>query len=157
MLRGSLTFLFSVLIFSNLHAQHFKENVVSKKWILVTERVEDADSIVFMPYIKQKVSLNTMIWLFKPNGRIEYDYQSSDDIDACAGVDFLDLEVETCSWRQNTQTFNVMLTLKGGYASIDDFLMKNEYTFSLIENGGFALVLKKKVFFKDYTLTNSKP
>ena len=40
-----------------------------------------------------------------------------------------------------------MLTLKGGYASIDDFLMKNEYVFSLNEVGGFTLGLKKKFFF----------
>lgn len=157
MFKGTLFFLFSFLLFSNLQAQHFKESVVNKKWILASERIENADSIVFVPYNKEKISLNTMIWVFKPNGRIEYDYQSSDDIEACAGVDFLDLEIESCSWRQNTQTFDVMLTLKGGYASIDDFLMKNEYVFSLNEVGGFTLGLKKKFFFKDYTLTNSKP
>ena len=157
MFKGTLFFLFSFLLFSNLQAQHFKESVVNKKWILASERIENADSIVFVPYNKEQISLNTMIWVFKPNGRIEYDYQSSDYIEACAGVDFLDLEVESCSWRQNTQTFNVMLTLKGGYASIDDFLMKNEYVFSLNELDGFTLALKKKLFFKDYTLTNSKP
>ena len=94
MFKGTLFFLFSFLLFSNLQAQHFKESVVNKKWILASERIENADSIIFVPYNKEKISLNTMIWVFKSNGRIEYDYQSSDDIEACAGVDFLDLEIE---------------------------------------------------------------
>jgi hypothetical protein len=125
----------------------------NKKWILVTEKAEKSDYIAFVPYSKAKVTLNTMIWVFLPNGRIAYDYQSSEDVEACLGVDFLDLDVEVCTWRFNPATQAILLTLKGGYASIDDFILKNEYQFQTIENEnqevGFELVLKKKIFYRN--------
>ncbi|WP_255079114.1 hypothetical protein [Lacihabitans sp. CCS-44] len=134
-------------------AQDFKTNVINKKWILVTEKAEKSESIRFIPYAKDKVTLNTMIWVFRTNGRIEYDYQSSEDVEACLGVDFLDLDVDACTWRFNSASQSILLTLKGGYASIDDFVLKNEYDFRSIEvensEVGFELVLKKKVFYRN--------
>jgi hypothetical protein len=94
-----------------------------------------------------------MIWEFKPNGRLTYDYQSSEDVEVCLGVNFLDLDVDACTWRPNSATNIILLTLKGGYASIDDFILKNEYEFQtfLVNNRvkGFELVLKNKVFFRN--------
>jgi hypothetical protein len=134
-------------------AQDFKSFVANKKWILVTEKAEKSEYITFVPYSKEKVTLNTMIWVFLPNGGIEYDYQSSEDVEACLGVDFLDLDVDACTWRLNPATQSILLTLKGGYASIDDFILKNEYQFQPLEDEnqevGFELVLKKKVFYRN--------
>ena len=134
-------------------AQDFKSYVANKKWILVTEKAEKSGSIRFIPYSMDKVTLNTMIWIFKPNGRIEYDYQSSEDVEACLGVDFLDLDVDVSTWRLNPTNQSILLTLNGGYASIDDFILKNEYDFQALEEenseSGFELVLKKKVFFRN--------
>ncbi|MCP9761675.1 hypothetical protein [Lacihabitans soyangensis] len=146
--------LFSLILFSNISkAQDFKTFVANKQWILVTEKAEKSQLIRFVPYSKNLVTLNTMIWEFKPNGRLEYDYQSSEDVEACLGVDFLDLDVDACTWRPNPATNTILLTLKGGYASIDDFILKNEYEFQTFSDEnqmeGFELVLKKKVFFRN--------
>ncbi len=153
MSRRSIVFIAIFLISSALKAQDFKTFVANKKWILITEKAEKSSSIRFIPYATDKVTLNTMIWIFKPNGRIEYDYQSSEDVEACLGVDFLDLDVDVSTWRLNSVNQSIMLTLKGGYASIDDFILKNEYDFQALEQenseSGFELVLKKKVFFRN--------
>jgi len=153
MSRRSIIFIAIFLISSALKAQDFKTHVANKKWILITEKAEKSESIRFIPYSTDKVTLNTMIWIFKPNGRIEYDYQSSEDVDACLGVDFLDLDVDVSTWRLNPANQSILLTLKGGYASIDDFILKNEYDFLAFEEEnnetGFELVLKKKVFFRN--------
>ena len=147
-------FVFLLLVSLASQAQDFKSFVLNKKWILVTEKVDTAKTIKFVEYDKSKVSLNTMIWDFKANGRLEYDYQSDEEIDACLGVDFLDLDVDVCTWRYNTTTQTLHMTLKGGFASIDDFILKNEYTFSNsldeFEKPQFELSLKRKVFFTQH-------
>lgn len=143
-----LGLLFFVLFSITALGQTFKEKVPSRKYILLTDKVDTLSQIKFIPYAQEKVSLNTMIWTFKPNGRIEYDYQSSEDIEACAGVDFLDLDVDACFWRLNPATHSITLTLKGGFSSIDDFVLKNEYDFQN-EEDGFSLVLKKKILYKN--------
>lgn len=144
---------FSFLLVSFIaRAQEFKSFVEGKKWILETEKAEKSNSLKFIPYAKEKVTLNTMIWVFEANGSIEYDYQSDDDVEACLGVDFLDLDVDACQWKLNTVNNTILLTIKGGYASIDDFIFKNEYEFQTkeLENQdlGFELMLKKKIFFR---------
>lgn len=147
----SLLFLF--FYSCTLHAQDFRAYVANKQWILITEKPEKSERIRFVPYSKDLVTLNTMIWEFKPNGRLVYDYQSSEDVEACLGVNFLDLDIDACTWRPNPATNIILLTLKGGYASIDDFVLKNEYEFqTFLGNNqvkGFELVLKKKVFFRN--------
>ena len=148
-----INFIALFLISSALKAQDFKSYVANKKWILITEKAEKSGSIRFIPYTPDKVTLNTMVWIFRPNGRIEYDYQSSEDVEACLGVDFLDLDVDVSTWRLNPANQSILLTLKGGYASIDDFILKNEYDFQAFDEesreSGFELVLKKKVFFRN--------
>jgi hypothetical protein len=149
----SIIFIAIFFISYALKAQDFKSYVANKKWILITEKAEKSGAIRFIPYAPDKVTLNTMIWIFKPNGRIEYDYQSSEDVEACLGVDFLDLDVDVSTWRLNPANQSILLTLKGGYASIDDFILKNEYDFQALQEenreSGFELVLKKKVFFRN--------
>ncbi|MCP9770853.1 hypothetical protein EGI22_23360 [Lacihabitans sp. LS3-19] len=148
-------FVFLLFVSVVSQGQDFKSFVLNKKWILVTEKVDTAKTLKFVAYDKAKISLNTMIWDFQSNGRLEYDYQSDEDIDACLGVDFLDLDVDVCTWRYNPSTQTLQMTLKGGFASIDDFILKNEYTFSNsldeYEMPQFELSLKRKIFFKDLT------
>lgn len=149
-----LIIFFVIFFFSiGLKAQDSRSFIQGKQWILATEKAEKSNTLKFIPYSKDKVSLNTMVWTFLPNGRIAYDYQSSDDVEACLGVDFLDLDVDACIWRPVPNTNFILLTLKGGYASIDDFILKNEYEFQTAEDEnlemGFELKLKKKVYFRN--------
>ena len=94
--------------------------IKKNQWILVTDKIENKKEINFVSYQKKKVELNAMIWSFLENGNIEYDYQSAENIEACNGVDFLDLDSENTSWKFNNTSQIFTLTLKGGYASIDD-------------------------------------
>jgi hypothetical protein len=123
----------------------------SQNWILKTPKIEQ-DDIEFINYTKDKVDLNTMIWKFLPNGTLEYDYQSSEDVFACAGVDFLDLDVEQCSWSYNPADLTLTLQIKGGYASLDDFVFKRAYKVGLLEDDesyGYKLTLLKEYYFND--------
>jgi len=143
------------LLFSSftLKVQDFRSYVANKQWILVTEKAEKSERIRFVSHSKDIVSLNTMIWEFKPNGRLTYDFQSNEDVEACLGVNFSDLDLDASTLRPNSATNIILLTLMGGYASIDDFISKNEYesqTFlvdSKVEC--FEMVLKNKVFFRN--------
>ncbi|MGR3812431.1 hypothetical protein [Jiulongibacter sp. NS-SX5] len=123
----------------------------SQSWILRTPKIEKKE-IVFENYTKDKVSLNTMIWKFLPNGSLEYDYQSSEDVFACAGVDFLDMDVEQSRWQYNPADLTLTLQIKGGYASLDDFIFKRVYKVSLLDEDdayGYKLNLLKEYFYND--------
>lgn len=123
----------------------------SQNWILRTPKIERGN-IEFINYTKDKVDLNTMIWKFLPNGTIDYDYQSSSEIFACAGVDFLDMDVEQSNWSYNPGDLTLTLQIKGGYASLDDFVFKRVYKVSLLdedESYGYRLTLLKEHFFND--------
>lgn len=122
-----------------------------KKWIMTTSKIE-RNKIEFIEYDISKVDLNTMIWTFLPGGAIEYDYQSSEDVFACAGVDFLDMDVTECRWEYDASTLNVTLTIKGGYASLDDFVFKRRYFLSINDDDeNYAYVLEKDLdyYFND--------
>jgi hypothetical protein len=130
----------------------------SKKWILKSNNILK-DEIEFVEYKQKKVSINTMVWQFMPNGKIEYDYQTGDDVDACLGVDFLDIDIDESSWRYNPQDLTLILNIKGGYASIDDFIFKKEYRISLIDEDddyGYSLDLVKVYYFNDLTRFRKK-
>lgn len=130
----------------------------SKKWILKSNNILK-DEIEFVEYKQKKVSINTMVWQFMPNGKIEYDYQTGDDVDACLGVDFLDIDIDESSWRYNPQDLTLTLNIKGGYASIDDFIFKKEYRISLIDEDddyGYSLDLVKVYYFNDLTRFRKK-
>lgn len=130
----------------------------SKKWILKSNNILK-DEIEFVEYKQKKVSINTMVWQFMPNGKIEYDYQTGDDVDACLGVDFLDIDIDESSWRYNPQDLTLTLNIKGGYASIDDFIFKKEYRISLIDEDddyGYSLDQVKVYYFNDLTRFRKK-
>lgn len=128
------------------------------QWILTTAKIEK-NKLEFIPYSVDKVDMNTMIWTFMPGGIIDYDYQSSADIFACAGVDFLDMDVTECRWEYDSITMELTLLIKGGYASIDDFVFKRRYTVSINdEDDEYAYTLTKnyEFFFNDLTKSSRK-
>lgn len=123
----------------------------SQSWILETPKVHRND-LVFVNYTKDKVDLNTMIWKFLPNGRLDYDYQSSEDVYACAGVDFLDMDLDECRWEYDPASMTLTLQIKGGYASLDDFVFKRAYKVSLLDREdeyGYQLNFEKEYYFND--------
>jgi hypothetical protein len=134
-----------------LSAQYLQLLDDSQNWIFKNDDIKDK-KLLFVNYEKKKVDLNTMIWKFLPNGRLEYDYQSSEDIFACAGVNFLDMDVNECSWSYNPSSLVLTLLIKGGYASLDDFVFKRDYKVTMLdgtEDYGYTLTLNKEQFFND--------
>lgn len=120
-------------------------------WILETPKVEKG-RLTFVNYSKEKLGINTLIWKFLPNGRIDYDYQSDESIFACAGVDFLDMDTDECHWSYDPNNTQLTLQIKGGYASIDDFVFKRVYQVSLLDSNddyGYVLTPIKEYFFND--------
>ena len=155
-------FLFFFLsICQSIFGQGVVDIIQKNQWILVTDKLEKKKEINFVSFQKKKIELNAMIWSFLDNGKIEYDYQSADNIEACNGVDFLDLDIENSFWKYNNDSQVFTLTLKGGYASIDDFVLKAEYIAFLTSdefgNLGFQLKQTKVLTFRDLTkLTRKK-
>ena len=121
------------------------------QWILETPKIEKKE-LRFVPYSKDRVDLNTMVWSFLPGGFIEYDYQSNEKIYSCAGVDFLDLDLSECRWEFNSAEFSITLLIKGGYASIDDFVFKRKYLISIDDSDhsyGYIFTKQTEYFFND--------
>ncbi len=150
-----LIFFFFLSISQNIFGQDIVDFIQKNQWILVTNKIEKKKEINFVSFQKKKIELNAMIWSFLDNGKIEYDYQSADNIEACNGVDFLDLDIENSSWKYNNNSQVLTLTLKGGYASIDDFILKAEYMAFLTSdefgNVGFQLKQTKVLILRDLT------
>jgi hypothetical protein len=139
------------LISQSLSAQYLQLLDDSQNWIFKNANIKDK-KLVFENYSKEKVELNTMIWKFLPNGRLEYDYQSSEDVFACAGVNFLDMDIHESSWAYNPATLILTLQIKGGYASIDDFVFKRDYKVAMLDqsNGyGYTLSLEREQYFNN--------
>jgi hypothetical protein len=136
------------------------DSLKQKQWILINDKIDGKKEINFVEYSKEKVDLNSMIWTFLDKGHIEYDYQSSENVEACIGVDFLDLDVDHSFWRYNSISETFTLTLKGGYASIDDFLLKADYSLALeIDEFGSQRIKftpKNVVYYKDLTKLHRK-
>lgn len=100
-----------------------------------------------------------MIWIFMPGGTIDYDYQSSDDVFACAGVDFLDMDVAECRWEYDPISATVILTIKGGYASLDDFVFKRRYNLTVnVDDEDYGYILEKDLeyYFNDLRKKSKK-
>ncbi len=136
-----------------LQAQSLQLFDPSLKWILKTNKIEKKQ-IIFTEYNIAQVDINTMVWSFLPNGRIAYDYESSGDVFACLGVDFLDLDLDECRWQYDHSLQKITLLLKGGYASIDDFVFKRVYKIELLDEEqdyGYVLKLENEYFYNDLT------
>lgn len=121
---------------------------ISKKWILVRNKIERGD-IYLTPYHESKLSINNLVLTLTQNGKIDYDYESDPKIKICLGVDFLDIDVDETTWNFDGENNIFTLTLKGGYASLDDFKFKRDYKVELFDDG-FALRKVKEHYFTDF-------
>lgn len=126
-----------------------------KRWILVSNKI-GRNEIELQQYNSAKVDINTLVMSFKPNGMIEYDYESSDDVDACLGVDFLDIDTDFSRWEFDSTRNVLTLTIKGGYASLDDFKFKREYDLWFNTNGNYVLRKSKEHYFVDLQRQNKR-
>lgn len=120
----------------------------TKRWILVRNKIERGD-IYLTPYHESKLTINNLVMNLSESGTIEYDYESDPKVKFCAGVDFLDIDTDETSWVFDADNNIFTLTLKGGYASLDDFKFKRDYTVEAFDDG-FALRRVKEHYFNDF-------
>lgn len=120
----------------------------SKRWMLVKNKIERND-IFLTIYDESKLTINNLIMSFDTVGKIAYDYESDPKVRICAGVDFLDIDTDETSWEYNAERNIVTLTLKGGYASLDDFKFKRDYWVETVEDG-YILRKLKEHYFTDF-------
>ncbi len=120
----------------------------TKRWILVRNKIERGD-IYLTPYHESKLTINNLVLNLSESGTIEYDYESDPKVKFCAGVDFLDIDTDETSWAFDADNNIFTLTLKGGYASLDDFKFKRDYTVEAFDDG-FALRRVKEHYFNDF-------
>lgn len=120
----------------------------TKRWILVRNKIERGD-IYLTSYHESKLTINNLVLNLSESGTIEYDYESDPKIKFCAGVDFLDIDTDETSWAFDADNNIFTLTLKGGYASLDDFKFKRDYTIEAFDDG-FALRRVKEHYFNDF-------
>lgn len=119
----------------------------SKRWMLVKNKIERND-IFLKTYDESKLTINNLILSFD-DGKLNYDYESDPKVKFCAGVDFLDIDTDETTWEYNAERNIVTLTLKGGYASLDDFKFKREYWVETVEDG-YILRKLKEHYFTDF-------
>jgi len=120
----------------------------TKRWILVRNKIERGD-IYLTHYHESKLTINNLVLNLSESGAIEYDYESDPKVKLCAGVDFLDIDTDETSWVFDAENNIFTLTLKGGYASLDDFKFKRDYTVEAFDDG-FALRRVKEHYFNDF-------
>lgn len=120
----------------------------TKRWILVRNKIERGD-IYLTPYHESKLTINNLVLNLSESGTIEYDYESDPKVKFCAGVDFLDIDTDETSWVFDADNNVFTLTLKGGYASLDDFKFKRDYIVEAFDDG-FALRRVKEHYFNDF-------
>lgn len=120
----------------------------TKRWILVRNKIERGD-IYLTPYHESKLTINNLVLNLSESGTIDYDYESDPKVKFCAGVDFLDIDTDETSWVFDADNNIFTLTLKGGYASLDDFKFKRDYTVEAFDDG-FALRRVKEHYFNDF-------
>ncbi|GGD56878.1 hypothetical protein GCM10011514_21230 [Emticicia aquatilis] len=120
----------------------------SSRWILVRNKIERGD-IYLTPYHESKLTINNLVLSLANEGKIEYDYESDPKVKFCAGVDFLDIDTDETSWEFDSENNIFTLTIKGGYASLDDFKFKRDYTVEAFDDG-FALRRVKEHYFNDF-------
>ncbi len=124
-----------------------------KRWILMKNKIERGD-IYLSPYEISKISINNLV-LSLNKGKIDYDYESDPKINMCLGVDFLDIDSDNSSWKYDADKNIFTLTIKGGYASLDDFQFSREYKIETFEDG-FVLRKYAEIYFHDFRKKKKK-
>lgn len=135
-----------IITLSSANAQTLFD--ADRRWILVSNKIGRSE-IELQQYDSSKIDINTLILSFKPNGLIEYDYESPDDVEACLGVDFLDIDTDFSRWEFDSTRNVLTLTIKGGYASLDDFKFKRDYDLWFNTNGNYILRKSNEHYYID--------
>lgn len=139
---------FLLLYFSCFYA--FGQEIASKEaeltshiksWILVNNKING--DIRLTEFDFAKIGYNTMEIRFVQDGSISYRYHSN--VEACGGK-FLDIDIENSKWERHGAFF--VLTLRGGYWSIDDFEFKRAYTIEAVNENDFILKKIDEYYFK---------
>lgn len=126
----------------------------TKRWILLTNKIMK-NTVKFTSYDKSKFRINTLILTFASNGKIEYDYQMDPTLEFCAGIDFLDIDTDESAWSFDEANNILTLTIKGGYASLDDFKFKREYKVEQTDDE-YVLHKLKEHYYIDLKKQNQK-
>lgn len=126
----------------------------TKRWILMTNKITK-NVIKFTSFDKSKFRINTLILTFANNGKIEYDYQMDPTLEFCAGIDFLDIDTDESAWSFDESTNILTITIKGGYASLDDFKFKRDYKVEQTDDE-YVLHKVKEYYFIDLKKQNRK-
>jgi hypothetical protein len=135
---------FFLFVAFNIHAQSLFDK--DKRWILIDNKIERKE-IILQTYDSLLINYNTLILQFLPDGKMMYDYESN--AEACAGVNFLDIDTDSTSWHYDSTNQLFTLTFKGGYATLDGFAFKREYKIEKYGEKAFILVKNKEYYFKD--------
>lgn len=126
----------------------------TKRWILLTNKIMK-NTIKFTSFDKSKFRINTLILTFANNGKLEYDYQMDPTLEFCAGIDFLDIDTDESAWSFDEASNVLTLTIKGGYASLDDFKFKRDYKVEQTDDE-YVLHKIKEHYFIDLKKQNQK-
>lgn len=126
----------------------------TKRWILLTNKIVK-NTIKFTSFDKSKFRINTLILTFANNGKLEYDYQMDPTLEFCAGIDFLDIDTDESAWSFDEANNILTLTIKGGYASLDDFKFKRDYKIEQTDDE-YVLHKIKEYYFIDLKKQNQK-
>lgn len=126
----------------------------TKRWILLTNKIMK-NTIKFTSFNKSKFRINTLILTFANNGKLEYDYQMDPTLEFCAGIDFLDIDTDESAWSFDEASNVLTLTIKGGYASLDDFKFKRDYKVEQTDDE-YVLHKIKEHYFIDLKKQNQK-
>ena len=126
----------------------------TKRWILLTNKIMK-NTIKFTAFDKSKFRINTLVLTFANNGKLEYDYQMDPTLEFCAGIDFLDIDTDESAWSFDEANNILTLTIKGGYASLDDFKFKRDYKVEQTDDE-YVLHKIKEHYFIDLKKQNQK-
>ncbi|WP_101727816.1 hypothetical protein [Emticicia sp. TH156] len=111
----------------------------TRRWILVGNKITK-NVIRLTSFDASKFRINTLVLNFEADGKISYEYEMDPELEACAGINFLDIDTDESGWAFNETTNVLTLTIKGGVSSLDDFKFKRDYR---IEQTGNEFVLHK--------------
>jgi hypothetical protein len=143
--------IFITAVFLQIFSQSFSQQIPlldnSNRWILVNNKI-DKNEVFLSSYKKAKVKLNTLVLTFAENGKIIYDYETNSKYAENLNIKYLDINVNESSWAFDSLAKTLLLTIQGGYFTLDDFKFQREYTIDEVHDG-YILMKSKELIFED--------
>jgi hypothetical protein len=142
---------FLTAVFLQIISHSFSQQIplldTSTRWILVHNKI-DKNEIFLTSYKKSKVNLNTLVMTFGENGKIIYDYETNSKYAENLDIKYLDINTKESFWSYDTLTNSLILSIQGGYLTLDDFRFKREYKIDKV-NDGYILMKRKELISND--------